>query len=68
MKLNCGLTLKEEIEAKKKWHDWFAWYPVRVASSDCRWLETVERRGEYKWNYFDGVYFLYEYRAKGESE
>jgi hypothetical protein len=47
MKFNCGPTPQEKHEAKKKWHHWFAWYPVRIASGDCRWLETVERKG--KW-------------------
>lgn len=29
---------------KRKWHRWFAWYPVHVPDADCRWLEYVERR------------------------
>ena len=45
MKINLGLSLGEKIEAKKRWHYWFAWYPVRVGYKDYRWLETVERRG-----------------------
>ena len=55
MKFNCGLTVEERAEqwAREEaeydrriaeWHDWFAWYPVRVGPSDCRWLETVECR------------------------
>lgn len=55
MKFNCGLTpaeksfLRYEAEQKRieymiNWHDWFAWYPVRVGSRDCRWLETVQRK------------------------
>ena len=72
MKFNCGPTLQEKIKARKEWHDWFAWYPVRIAvtlgSSDCRWLETVERRGEHNWDYDGGSYWDYEYRAKGETE
>lgn len=44
MKINCGPTWKEREDANRQWHDWFAWFPVRVASRDCRWLETVSRR------------------------
>ena len=56
MKINCGLSNEEkdrleESQAKEwydrisVWHNWFAWYPVRVGSKDCRWLETVQRIG-----------------------
>jgi len=37
--------------AKKLWHDWFAWYPVRVPTMGRMsgqhkvWLKTVRRRG-----------------------
>jgi hypothetical protein len=60
MKFNCGETLFEKVERTKEWHDWFAWRPVRVASHDCRWLETVERR--LYWCYGDP--YSAEYRAK----
>jgi hypothetical protein len=26
------------------WHDWFAWYPVRLFTGNYAWLQTVERR------------------------
>lgn len=45
MKFNCGETLAEKKRLGQR-HRWFAWYPVRVGSHDCRWLETVERRCE----------------------
>lgn len=47
MRFNCGPSREEKILAKEEWHQWFAWRPVRVASGDCRWLETVERKGRY---------------------
>lgn len=28
----------------KEWHDWFAWYPVRIDQNRKIWLETVQRR------------------------
>ena len=28
----------------KDWHDWFAWYPVRVDQNRIIWLEKVKRR------------------------
>ena len=40
MKIDCGPTYAERAKIKQKWHRWFAWRPVRVASHDCRWLET----------------------------
>lgn len=58
MKFKCGKTQAEK-QAKKNakyqkeldhyvkityWHDWFAWFPVKVGDADCRWLETVETR------------------------
>ncbi|MGY6249725.1 hypothetical protein ACXIUS_19560 [Bosea thiooxidans] len=38
----------ETIEMREarlgQWHEWFAWYPVRVGESQV-WWELVERRG-----------------------
>jgi hypothetical protein len=55
VKFNCGPTPAERWEIKRKkqeerdrylakWHPIFAWFPTRVGSNDCRWLETIERR------------------------
>jgi hypothetical protein len=44
MKFDCGQTHQE----KQEWHQWFAWFPVEVGPHDCRWLEYVERRGEFR--------------------
>jgi hypothetical protein len=48
MKFDCGLTSQEKGEIRRKaaeeWRPWFAWYPVRVGSRQCVWLETIERR------------------------
>lgn len=61
MKFNCGPTWKEKfyakIQSKENWHRWFAWHPARVGYRDCRWLETVERKGKYS--------ITYEYRGWG---
>ena len=69
MKFKCGPTLQEKINARKDWHEWFAWYPVTLDGSDCRWLETVERRGNHN---FKGLYresyWDYEYRVKGDQK
>lgn len=69
MKFNCGPTRAEKRKAKKEWHRWFAWYPVRLRhwdehnmfreSRDCRWLEVIERKGHME---YDG--WSFEYRAK----
>lgn len=59
MKLNCGPTEQErKQEARDRychWHRWFAWFPVRVGSRDCRWLEFVDRRAR-----FVGDVFMFE--------
>lgn len=51
MKFDCGKTLGERREDAQtywmQWQPWFAWYPVRVGSHDCRWLEYVERKAEW---------------------
>jgi hypothetical protein len=44
MKWDCGLSAVERYRASQVWHRWFAWWPTRIASHDCRWLETIERR------------------------
>jgi len=56
MKFNCGLTPQEKQAIKARWHDWFAWHPIRLGSRDCRWLETVERSCISPWS-------DWEYRA-----
>jgi hypothetical protein len=61
MKFDCVETIKEKKIRLEQWHDWFAWYPVRVGSHDGRWLETIKRQG-----LFDSCDRLYawRYRAK----
>lgn len=73
MKINCGPTFEEKQAARKEWHRWFAWRPVRVGSGDCRWLETIERRISWQPNRATGPfpvsgYWLVDYRAIGTGE
>jgi hypothetical protein len=76
MKFNCGPTEEErradklrrwftERDRMKNWRPWFAWYPVRVASHDCRWLETVEYRAT--GDTYTVFGWKWEYRAKGSE-
>lgn len=55
MKFNCGPTRAERAERRyasdkksaaqlRKWHRWFAVWPVRLDDKRCAWLEVVERR------------------------
>lgn len=53
MKFDCGETFAEKKRRLKQWHRWFAWRPVKVNDHDCRWLEWVERRGDYYPGYAD---------------
>ena len=37
-----------------QWHSFFAWYPVRVSSTEMAWLEKVDRRfphAKIEWTY-----------------
>ncbi len=44
MKFDCGANY-DEWEAKMlDWHPHFCWWPVMIASHDCRWLEPIERK------------------------
>lgn len=45
MKFDCGETRGDGLERLQKWHDFFALLPRRVAEHDCRWLETIQRKG-----------------------
>ena len=55
--------------AKKQWHYWFAWCPVRVPSKGKNsgmtrvWWEPIERRGYEPGyvNYEDGMQFEYRW-------
>lgn len=76
MKLDCGPSPetkrkrryekeRAEIKRLKNWHDYFALLPRRIGENDCRWLETIERKGKFitddPWEY---DFWEWEYRAK----
>lgn len=53
----------ESEQNEKHWHDWFAWYPVRLTDGSICWLEVVRRRRiinahDYHWEYegWEGPY------------
>lgn len=57
--------IKAKYERLRNWHPHFALFPVRIAKGDCRWLETVERRGTQQRGYWPGEdYWTWEYRAR----
>jgi len=60
MKWDCGETFEEKRERLRAWHRWFAWYPIKVADHDCRWLEFVERKRFSSYEYW-------EYRARNST-
>lgn len=68
MKLDCGPTAEEKLEAKefrlKNWHKFFALIPRRIGEShECRWLEFIERKGQYVCGY-GGCWWEWEYRVR----
>lgn len=63
MKFDCGETEDEKHTRLSNWHKFFAIWPRRVGVHDCRWLETIERRGS---SYTGGFYetlWIWTYRA-----
>ena len=55
--------------AQKRWHDWFAWRPVRVptqgrmSGQTLVWMETIQAKIKYHRGYA-GDYYRKEYRFK----
>ena len=43
------------------WHEWFAWYPVKLMSGEKVWLKTVERLFV-RFNLADGYCYKTRYR------
>lgn len=59
MRFECKKTRGDELLF---WHKWFAWYPVRIDSETCVWLEFVERRGNVEYNSEGEEYWKFDYR------
>jgi hypothetical protein len=54
----------EDLIKKRKWHEWFAWYPVTI-DVERAWLEVVLRKGEPNGVRENGTIFLeYEYKER----
>jgi hypothetical protein len=74
MKWVNGYTLKEKVrrynlkqEKFKKWHDWFAWDPVVVGTTEDEreikvWLQTVRRKGTFHEKGIIFPYWTWEYK------
>lgn len=62
MKFDCGETWNERKVRLSNWHKFFAIFPRRVGIHDCRWMETIERKGKLQGSW-DGVDWYWEYRA-----
>jgi hypothetical protein len=43
-KLDYIRSKQAKLQKYGQWHDWFAWYPVRIDESRIVWLETVKRK------------------------
>ncbi len=74
MNINCSKSVEEKKELRKqkinrktKWHQWFAWHPVRVGPKHFQWLEMVERKGDFDYHASacrgDIKTFKFEHRA-----
>lgn len=63
MKFKCGPTRREKFATKERWHDWFAWRPVRLETKQCVWLEPIQRKGDFHCWGADSRW-TFEYRLK----
>lgn len=63
MRFDCGETYEEWEARLSDWHPWFAWHPVRLGSHDCRWLETVMRKGTI-YGCPGDYYWVWKYKAE----
>lgn len=65
MRFNCGLTRAEKrirrVKRLEQWHAWFAWRPIRVSSTQCIWLEFIERKGRIHYGY--ETWWEWDYRV-----
>lgn len=61
MRFNCDRKATR-ADYFLNWHRWFAWYPVKIKTGDCRWLEIVERKYEYQGQIHPNRFFEPEYR------
>lgn len=64
MRFDCGETWQEEVARLSQWRDFFTLVPRRIKAHDCRWLETIQRKGSIHGNVGDGFWWEWEYRAK----
>ncbi len=48
------------------WHDWFAWFPVRIDSGDLIWFQTVQRKKVFESpiSYYPDGKIIFRYRIK----
>lgn len=51
---------ENEFEARmSEWHNWFAWYPVRISDTELVWLQIVKRKA-IEFSTFGSPYWLYK--------
>lgn len=66
MKFDPGDSKEVRFKRLQDWHRWFAWRPVRVGERESRWLEWVERKGNWLGgDYSCGDIWFWEYRPIG---
>jgi hypothetical protein len=62
MKINCGLSKEDKEKILAQWHDFFPIFPRMITSGDCRFFETIQRKGT--WTGFYSPNWTWEYRLK----
>lgn len=57
-----SLTKEAKNDYYENWHDWFAWYPVRINDYEKVWLCKVKRIGYRRWIYNNYMHFEWVWR------
>lgn len=47
MRFHLFMSPERAVELGR-WHRWFAWRPVWIGGNEFAWLETVQRRGDWR--------------------
>jgi hypothetical protein len=63
MKFDCGETCQERRERLETWHRFYAIWPRRIDSHDCRCFEWIERKGIFMIFDWEDCYWIWEYRS-----
>lgn len=53
-------SINDRVKKVKQWHDWFAWYPIRL-DEEIFWLQRLKRKAHNVYVAGDTIYVEWEY-------